>query len=381
MLRTIVILWLIVNVALAAAALFAASRAVRKLTASALIYQGLIALSAIMLLPFYWMIVTSFKDAATAATFPPVWLPAHTRTLVKDPATGELRAIVPLGVQQKADQLIKVVPEEHYGFRTIDDRGVQITKEAPDEKYIFEADPKDFIREQVIDGSLKNFARAWYRPEETSRGQVNFLDYFELSLLSSLIATLGTLFTSALAAFAFARFDFYGKNFLFYLILATMMVPGQVLLIPNFLTLSTLNLLNSLPALTLPWLASVFTIFLMRQFFMTIPEDLWDAARIDGASRFRYLWQIVVPLSKPVFVTSFIFAFLENWNSLLWPLIVTSSPKMRTMMVGLQNLSEDASSEFHILMAASCFAILPIVVMFFFMQRFFIEGIARTGLK
>jgi len=381
MLQILVLLRLVINCITAGCAIFAASHRLRNAGTKALIYQGLLALSAIMLLPFYWMIVTSFKDSATAATFPPVWVPAHTRTLVKDPATGELRAIVALGVQQQKGQLIKVVPEEHFGFRTIDDGGIMITKEAPDERYIFEANPDDFIREQVIDGSLTNFARAWYRPEETSRGQVNFLDYFELSLLSSLIATLGTLFTSALAAFAFARLEFYGKNILFYLILATMMVPGQVLLIPNFLTLSTLNLLNSLPALTLPWLASVFTIFLMRQFFMTIPEDLWDAARIDGSSRFRYLWQIVVPLSKPVFVTSFIFAFLENWNSLLWPLIVTSSPKMRTLMVGLQNLSEDASSEFHILMAASCFAILPIVVMFFFMQRFFIEGIARTGLK
>ncbi|MBI1290907.1 ABC transporter permease subunit, partial [bacterium] len=105
------------------------------------------------------------------------------------------------------------------------------------------------------------------------------------------------------------------------------------------------------------------------------------AARIDGASRFRYLWQVVVPLSVPVFITAGIFDFLNNWNSLLWPLIVTSTPAKRTLMVGLQNLSEDAGMDYHILMAASTLTVMPVVIMFFVLQRFFVEGIARTGLK
>lgn len=335
----------------------------------------------IMLLPFYWMIVTSFKDARTAATFPPVWTPSRIESKVVPPGKTEAVRLVELEVAKQEGQQIKVVPEDKYEFKRTTSNGYATTRETPDPAAVFSVDPKTIEHKQVINLDLKNFRRAWYKPEDSSRGQVNFLTYFWVSIMSSGIATFGTLLTAAFAAFAFARLEFFGKNFLFYLVLGTMMVPGQVLLIPNFLILSKLHWLDTYAALTVPWLTSVFTIFLMRQFFMTIPTDLWDAARVDGISRFRYLWQVVFPLSKPVFITAGIFDFLNNWNSLLWPLIVTSTPARRTLMVGLQNLNEEAGSEFHLLMAASCFAILPVVLVFFFLQRFFIEGIARTGLK
>lgn len=345
-----------------------------------LVYQALIYGSAIMLLPFYWMIVTSFKDAQTASASPPVWTPSRIRTFVDNPE-GVRTAIVPLEPQKRQGQPIRVVPEDQYTFQPVSDGLFTTTKEVANPEAIFLADPKLFERTSIIDTDLRNFRRAWYRPEETSRGEVNFWIYFKISIISSALATFGTLITSALAAFAFARLEFFGKTALFYIILATMMVPGQVLLIPNFLLLSAIGWLDTMAALVVPWLASVFTIFLMRQFFMGIPDDLWDAARIDGASRMRFLVQIVIPLSKPVFITAGLFDFLANWNSLLWPLIVTSSARMRTLMVGLQTLNDEAGAEYHILMAASCLAILPVVILFFFVQRFFIEGIARTGLK
>lgn len=352
-----------------------------KLASRFLIYEALVLGAIVMLLPFYWMIVTSFKDARTAAAFPPVWTPSRVESLATPPGEAKPVEIIELETQKQAGQPVKVVPASHYQFKRIDQGGVMITKEVADPAAVFQIDPKQITTQTIFSLDTKNFRRAWHRPEDTSRGQVNFLTYFFVSISTSLAATIGTLLTSALAAFAFARFNFFAKDFLFYLILATMMVPGQVLLIPNFLMLSSLGLLDTYAALIVPWLASVFTIFLMRQFFLTIPEDLWDAARIDGSSRFRYLWQIVVPLSKPVFITAGIFDFLNNWNSLLWPLIVTSTPTKRTLMVGLQNLNEEAGAEFHILMAASCFAIIPVVIFFFILQRFFIEGIARTGLK
>jgi len=344
-------------------------------------YEVLLFGAVVMLLPFYWMIVTAFKDGQTAAAFPPVWTPSRIATKAPDPKTGEMIRVVPLGTAQRTGEQVRVVPYDNMVFRRVQESDFSVTKEIPDPDFVFLSDPALFQTDSVISLDLKNFRRAWYRPEESSRGQVNFQTYFAVSIISSLLATVGTLITSALAAFAFARLVFWGKTYLFYIVLATMMVPGQVLLIPNFLILSSIGWLDTWAALVVPWLASVFTIFLMRQFFMTIPEDLWDAARIDGASRFRYLWQVVVPLSRPVFVTAGIFDFLNNWNSLLWPLIVTSTPRMRTLMVGLQNLNDDAGAEFHILMAASCFAVLPVVLVFFFLQRFFIEGIARTGLK
>ncbi|MCX7718572.1 MAG: carbohydrate ABC transporter permease [Candidatus Sumerlaeaceae bacterium] len=264
-------------------------------------YHALIALAVVMLLPFYWMVMTSFKDAREAMAYPPTWWP---------------------------------------------------------QRFIWQ-----------------NYPQAWYEPE------VSFTRYYFVSTWTTILTTAGTLVTSILAAYPFAKMRFYGSGLFFYLILATMMVPGEVLLIPKYIILNSLGWLDTYEALVVPWLASVFSIFLMRQFFRTIPDDLWDASQIDGAGRWRYLWLVMVPLSKPVLITSGLFSFIGTWNSLLWPLIVTSSPEMRTLMVGLQVFTSTAGSEFQLLMAASTFCILPVVIIFFFLQRFFIEGIARSGLK
>ncbi len=222
----------------------------------------------------------------------------------------------------------------------------------------------------------QNFIEAWNAPPDLTFGR-----YFYVSIVTAVASTAGTLATAALAAYAFAKMRFIGKGLFFYLVLAMMMVPGQVLLIPNFIILAGLNWIDTYQALIVPWLASVFCIFLMRQFFMTIPDDLWDAAQIDGSGRFRYLVMVILPLSKPVLITSGIFTFLASWNSLLWPLIVTHSPDMRTLMVGLATFTQEAGSKYNLLMSASTFAIVPVIILFFFLQRFFIQGIARTGLK
>ncbi|HOE63467.1 MAG TPA: carbohydrate ABC transporter permease [Candidatus Sumerlaeota bacterium] len=274
-------------------------------------YQALLIGGFFMVLPFYWMFITSFKSYKEALAFPPTWWPT----------------------------------EFHW----------------------------------------KNWVEAWNAPKGNIYGDppvpLTFTRYFYVSIMVGIVTTCGSFTVSALAAYAFARMQFWGRGLFFYIIIAMMMIPGQVLLIPNYLTLAKLRWLDHYQALIIPWLASVFSIFLLRQFFITIPEDLWDAAQIDGAGRFRFLWQIVIPLSKPVIITAGIFDFLGNWNSLFWPLIVTTRPEMRTLMVGLQAFNQDAGSDFHLLMAASTFAVLPIVIMFFFLQRFFIQGIARTGLK
>jgi len=235
----------------------------------------------------------------------------------------------------------------------------------------------------------RNYVEAWNAPAKGNpQNPVTFTRYFWVSGVTSLLTTLGTLITSILAAYAFAKMRFRGGNLLFYLVLATMMVPGQVLLIPNFLILSALpdysfglRWLDNYPALVVPWLASVFGIFMLRQFFRGIPDELWDAAQIDGAGRFRYLWQVMLPLSKPAVITLALFAFLGEWNSLLWPLIVTTSPDMRTLMVGLQTFNEEMSGNSHLLMAAATIAVLPVIILFFVLQRFFVAGLARTGFK
>lgn len=345
------------------------------------VYELLCIGALVMLVPFYWMVLTSFKDQQTSTSFPPEWTPAVSRSFVDHPETGERVVIRPLEVARVEGQEIRVAPADAVSFQRVRGEGFTIMREIADESRVFSV-PADRIQSSIVTRiDPMNYMRAWFAPEEATRGAVNFGRYFWISFITGVITTAGTLFTGALAAFAFARMQFPGKGWFFYIVLLTMMVPGEVLLIPNFYTLSMLNWLDTLAGLTVPFLASVFTIFLMRQFFMTIPDALWDAAQIDGASRFRFLWQVVAPLSKPVFMTAGIFTFLGNWNALLWPLIVTNSPEMRTLMVGLQTFSVEAGDEFHLLMAASTMAVLPIVILFFLMQKFFIAGIARTGLK
>ncbi len=359
-----------------------ASLRMTRLLGMALVYEALLIGAVFMFLPFYWMIVTSFKDSETALTFPPVWTPSRNQYLYEDSEAGRDISVRLLGIQRSEGELVTAVPESAMDFRRVDTGEFSVTRETPDENAPrYQVDPTQLSQDIVMRIDGRNFMKAWYAPEAATRGSVNFGRYFWVSFFTGILSTAGTLLTSALAAFAFAKMSFPGKGLFFYIVLLTMMVPGQVLLIPNFLTLGTLGWLDTYLALIVPFLASVFTIFLMRQFFMTIPDDLWDAAQIDGTGRFRFLWQIVAPLSKPVFITAGIFLFLGNWNALLWPLIVTSSPEMRTLMVGLQTFNEEAGSEFELLMAASTMAVLPVVILFFLLQRFFIQGIARTGLK
>ena len=191
---------------------------------------------------------------------------------------------------------------------------------------------------------------------------------------------------STLAAYAFARLDFPGRNLWFTLLLATMMIPGQVTLVPVFLITKRLGWLNTYQGLALPSLASAFIIFWLRQFFMTIPRELEEAARIDGASRFRILWRIVIPLSKPAIATLTLFSFNEGWNMFLWPLIATTKQDMRTIEVGLSFLrlqlgGQTAAYEIPALRAGNTMAIMPVILVYLVLQRQFVQGIALTGLK
>jgi ABC-type glycerol-3-phosphate transport system permease component len=185
---------------------------------------------------------------------------------------------------------------------------------------------------------------------------------------------------------------FLGRNLLFVLLLSTLMIPDVAILVPNYLTVVWLGRLsdalfgfgwlNNWPALTIPFMASAFTIFLLRQFFAQIPEDLWDAVRIDGGGHARFLWSVVMPLSRAPIMTVLTFAFIGSWNALLWPLLVTQTDEWRPVAVGLTKfVTSDAPSALHLQMAASVIMIIPILVVYFITQRQFTEGIAASGLK
>lgn len=223
------------------------------------------------------------------------------------------------------------------------------------------------------DWAWENYPLAWRTAP--------FARYFFNSFFMSAMSTVGEVIFTIFAAYAFAKMTFFGKNVLFTILLGTMMIPGQMLLIPNFVTIVRLGWLDTYWALIIPWLASVFAIFLLRQFFRSLPNELWDSARMDGCGRFRFLWQIMVPLARPAIVTVAILKFIGGWNAYLWVLVMTNTELMRTVPVGLMAFSTEVGTRYELLMAASVLAVVPILVLYFLTQKQFIKSFARTGIK
>ena len=205
--------------------------------------------------------------------------------------------------------------------------------------------------------------------------------YFRNSVIITAITVGGIVFTSCLSAYAFSKLRFRGRDLIFSILLATLMIPQTVLLIPNFIIVAKLGWIDRLPALTVPFLASAFPIFLLRQFFSQIPDELIEVAKIDGATHLRTLISIVVPLSKaPIFTVVFL-SFIYTWNSLQWPLVVTQTPRWRPIAVGLSMFITEAGPETHLRMAGAVIAVLPVITLYFVAQRQFTEAITRSGIK
>ena len=218
-----------------------------------------------------------------------------------------------------------------------------------------------------------NYQEAW------SRGK--FLLAFGNSTFIALAVTALQIVTSALAGYALARLQFPGRKFLLLLIIATLVIPFQLLVIPIFLVLKWGGMINTYWALILPTAANGFGIFLMRQYFQTIPVELEDAAALDGANPWQILWYILLPLARPALVTLFMFTFIGEWNDLFKPLVFTTRPELRTVQLALAELQEQFTNNWQLLMAGVAIATIPIVILFMLGQRQFIRGIATTGMK
>jgi multiple sugar transport system permease protein len=216
-----------------------------------------------------------------------------------------------------------------------------------------------------------NFARAF--------SAFPFARFLANTLWVAVAATGLQMITSTLAAYAFARLRFRGRNLLFLVYLGTLMIPQQVTIVPLFLLMRDLGWVNTFNALILPGAFNAFGVFLLRQFFLTIPQELEEAAVMDGAVRLRILCQIIVPLSGPALATLAVFTFVREWNAFLWPLIVTSSPEMRVVSVGLTLFMGQYGTEWNLLMAAATVTVLPTIAVFVLAQRYFVQGIALSG--
>jgi multiple sugar transport system permease protein len=208
-----------------------------------------------------------------------------------------------------------------------------------------------------------------------------FARFFLNSAVMSLFMVTGHLFTAATAGYAFARLRFPGRDKVFILFLANLMVPVIVLLIPRFLLINAIGWVDTYMGLIITELVSVWGIFLMRQYFLSIPRDLEDAARIDGANEWQVFWNVALPLAKPALATVALFSFVETWKSFLWPLIVTRSMAMRPVEVGIAAFHGLYYSNWPYQMAAAVVAVVPILLLFLFTQRYFVRGIQLAGLK
>ncbi|EMG28414.1 putative sugar ABC transporter permease [Listeria fleischmannii 1991] len=210
--------------------------------------------------------------------------------------------------------------------------------------------------------------------------EMNFSVYLKNTLVIVLFSFVG-LFFNAMAGYGFAKFKFKGKNKLFYLVLATMMIPGQVTMIPVYLILNAMGLTNTMTGIILPGLVGAFGIFLFRQFMSTISDDLLEAARLDGASEFYIFWRIIIPISRPVLAVQGILTFIAGWNSFLWPLIIANDEKYYTLSVGLQLLKGQYSSNYALQMAGSTFMVIPVILIFMMFQKYILKGFNVSGMK
>lgn len=208
-----------------------------------------------------------------------------------------------------------------------------------------------------------------------------FLTYYRNTVFVTIVRTAGQLFFCSLAAFAFAKLRFPGRNTIFFAFLSVLMVPTQMILIPNYIIVKYLGWLDTLAAVIAPGIFSAFGVFLMRQFFFTLPNELMESGKIDGCNFFQIYWRIMMPLIKPALTALAVFTIMYSWNDFLWPLIITTSDTVRVLSIGIALLQGQYSTAYHQIMAGSVIATLPILLIFIFAQRYFIEGIALTGMK
>lgn len=219
----------------------------------------------------------------------------------------------------------------------------------------------------------QNYVEAWTAAP--------FGRYLINTIIITVFTTIGVLITSVLSAFAFSRLKFPGKDLVFSLFMATLMIPGEMLIITNFLTITKLHWIDTYQAMIVPWVSNVFYIYLLTQFFLQVPDALYLAAKVDKCSDLKFMLKIMVPMNKSAITTIAILNIIGSWNSFLWPLLVTNSQEMRVLSNGLIRFQTEAGTDYELIMAASCILVVPIILVFLFLRKYVLEGVAFNGVK
>jgi len=341
----------------------------RKFLSRALGHVIVFSVGLFFLIPTLWMSFTAFKSRTDVFRFPPTLLPYDAKEVT---INGERYPLYRVPIDGQMREFARLKVEEG--------NGTYVNPQNPDEVVEMRAR----LTEPVI--AIKfhwnNFSDAMNRSTRPGL-TVNFWTYLKNSTIVAALTIFGTLISCVPVAYGFSHIEWPGRDTVFVLVLSTMMLPFQVTMIPLYLFFtSTLGWGDTFLPLVVPSLfASPFEIFLLRQFFLTIPKDLLDAARVDGASDLRILLQLIVPLSKPILTAITIFTFLWAWNDFLGPLLYLNNPEHFTLAIGLQDFQGQRNTAWNQLMAASVVFTAPIIIAFFFAQRTFIEGIKLTGTK
>ncbi len=317
----------------------------------------------IMFVPVIWLVLSSFKTPAALVRFPPDLLPYNQKMVqvagYDDP--------LPLYEVTLADGSVRELAQ----VRRVGLEAQLVDPAAPGEIVKVNIDQRREVREIRL--ATENYLEPLQR--------FNFLVYLRNSVVVTLVATLITLVINSMAAFALSKYEFRGRDTILVIIISTLIIPISVILVPVFLVITGIGWNNNLWGVIIPGAATPTGVFLLRQYMLTIPDELLASARIDGASEWRVYWQLVMPLSAPALAVLAIFSVMWRWNDFLWPLIVLSRSELFTLQVGLAAFQGELNVQWHYVLAMTVLTLLPITLVFAFLQRFITTGIATTGMK
>lgn len=328
-----------------------------------LTYVYLVLGTLLMFGPIVWLVMSSFKTQAALVEYPPRFLP-FAQVMVDVEGYEEPLPLYTVtfedGTQQEMAQVRRVGIEAQ-----------MVDPDDPDEIVRVNIDDREPVREVSL--AFNNYIEPLER--------FNFLTYLKNSVIVTFTATLITLVINSMAAFALSKYRFRGRDVIFVVIISTLMIPISVVLVPVFLVITQIGWVNSLWGVIVPGAATPTGVFLLRQYMLTIPDELLDSARIDGASEWRIYWQLILPLSGPALAVLAIFSIMWRWNDFLWPLIVLNRSELFTLQVGLNSFQGELNTQWNFVLAMTVLTLLPITIVFAILQRFITTGIATTGLK
>ncbi len=317
----------------------------------------------VMFGPVLWLVASSFKTPAGLLEFPPTFLP-YSQETAEVPGFDQPLPLFEVTLEDGTTERLAQI-------RRIGLEAQMVDPDDPDQRTTVAIEQREPVRELRL--AIENYTVPLER--------FNFLTYLRNSVVVTVVATIITLVVNSMAAFALSKYRFRGRNAVFVLIIGTLMIPISVILVPVYLVITQVGWVNNLWGVIIPGAATPTGVFLLRQYMLTIPDQLLDAARIDGASEWRLYWQIVLPLSAPAMAVLAIFSVMWRWNDFLWPLIVLTRSELFTLQVGLNAFQGALNVQWHYVLAMTVLTLLPITLVFAFLQRFITTGIASSGVK